>query len=238
MSTFVADNSPNACAERYVLLLDIDTKLFNEAFKESPNVLRQRNRKILDAVSKSSMLKVTNKAGTNLEMTWQTEYGWMCHDGFDGWQYEFPPGEVYARPQNVQGTLVLCAAMLGTIPIGRKYGLLKRPEVTLFIEKSKIVSISAKNTALMEDLEFCLSTDESTATAEEIGIGTNGGIKLRGLNYPSEERFLGLHLGFGAPVPRPDFVERATDHHLDFILPDITLVAGDTMIFDSGRFVL
>jgi leucyl aminopeptidase (aminopeptidase T) len=129
---------------------------------------------------------------------------------------------------------VFAGGLLGTIPIGRKYGPIRQP-IRLRIEAGKVIDLEVSDPGLRRDLEFCLYFDRYTSQVNEIGFGTNPAIRrpVRGYNYKHEESRMGFHLGFGASLAQQN-VERLTPHHLDFLLEDCVMHLDGALLFDGS----
>ncbi len=98
---------------------------------------------------------------------------------------------------------------LSTIPFARKYGVLQSP-LELWIEDSTIQKIATDVPGLEHDFNKYLDANPSNRRIEELGIGTNEGVKsLYARNAGFEERHCGLHLGLGGGAKG--------SHHLDLI---------------------
>ena len=83
---------------------------------------------------------------------------------------------------------------------------------------------------LEKDLYYYLDRDPSHRIIEEIGIGTNEGIKeLYPVNAGFIERHPGLHLGLGG--------KEKGSVHMDFISCDSQIAFDNQMIFDD-RFLI
>ena len=120
--------------------------------------------------------------------------------------------------------------LLGTIPIGRKYGPITRP-IHLRIEDGRLTELSTDDERLLADLRFCFEFDHYTGQVNEIGFGTNTSITgpLRGFNYKHEESRLGFHLGFGASLAQQN-VETLNEAKVTRIVT----TANGTMFLHSG----
>jgi aminopeptidase len=139
------------------------------------------------------------------------------------------PGEVATSSNKINGTIHFTGTFLSLIPFALKYGLIGKDELILKIENSRVISMSGKNKNLVKDLEFFFEKHPNNRTIEEVGLGTNFGIKkLRGLNTAFEERHCGLHLGFGG--------REKGSHHLDFIFQEGCLFFDNNLIY-NGKYL-
>jgi leucyl aminopeptidase (aminopeptidase T) len=212
---------------------------FEDLFAIPPDEITKVNSELLERVDGGSILRAVNDDGTNLSIQLSKQYDWVMIDGFVEREHDLtvnlPPGEIATYPARVDGTVVFRGALLGTIPIGRKYGLIEDP-ITLQIEQSVITRIDAPSPSMQADLEFCLKAVPYADHVCEIGLGTHPAIRsLTGLNYSFEEKHLGFHIGFGASLAQQN-VERVTHHHLDMMFAEIRLDLDGAPLFSAGDY--
>lgn len=222
--------------ERAYTLSDISAD-FERVFQADPWVIADLNTRLIRTLQEGRELKVEDSRGTNLRIRFDSQYEWVNQDGFTEADYalimNLPMGEVATYTPDVEGELIFVGGLLGTIPIGRKYGPVSEP-VRISIRAGRVTEIDAADKALLKDLLFCLDYDHYTRQVNEIGFGTNPAITgpVRGYNYKHEESRLGFHLGFGASLAQQN-VERLTPHHLDLLLDDCHMYLDGTLLFDG-----
>lgn len=226
-------------AERAFTLSDISDD-FIRIFQVPPARITDLNRRVAARLSEAREVRVTDPAGTDLHIGLSRAYEIVHIDGFSesahGLTVNLPPGEVATYSDSVRGVIRFRGGLLGTIPIGRKYGFIDEP-VTLYIEDGRVVHVECKDAALLEDLYFCLDLTPFTRNVCEIGFGTHPAIReLKGLNYTFEEKHHGFHLGFGATLAQQN-VERVTDHHLDLLFADARVEADGAVLFDGIEYI-
>lgn len=222
--------------ERAFTLSDISAD-FVRIFQADPWVIADLNARLIRTLQEGRELEVRDDRGTSLRIRFDPQYEWVNQDGFTEADYalimNLPMGEVATYTPEVEGELVFVGGLLGTIPIGRKYGPIKEP-VRISIRAGRAVEIDTSNRAFLNDLLFCLDFDHYTRQVNEIGFGTNPAITgpVRGYNYKHEESRLGFHLGFGASLAQQN-VERLTPHHLDLLLDDCQMYLDGKLLFDG-----
>jgi hypothetical protein len=220
-------------------LTDISADFFN-VFQSDPKAILQLNERLMNRFRNGSKMLIRDTNGTHLQIDLQNDlYDWVSIDGFTeaalDLTFNLPPGEVATYSPSVNGEIYFVGGLLGTIPIGRKYGLIEDP-IYITIQDGIAIDFNTDNKKLREDLEFCLNLTPFTNSVCEVGIGTNPSIRsLKGLNYTFEEKHYGFHLGFGATLAQQNNVERMTDHHLDLLFSECTIELDDQIIFD-GEF--
>jgi leucyl aminopeptidase (aminopeptidase T) len=226
-------------AGRAYTLSDL-SDVFFEVFQVSPDRIADLNRRIHAAVRGRAAMRITDTNGTDLHVGLSDRYEWVHIDGFVDAALELtvnlPPGEIATYSDDVHGVIRFRGGLLGTIPIGRKYGFIDEP-ITFVIEHNRVVSVHARDPHLQQDLEFCLDFTPQTRAVCEIGLGTHPAIRsLCGLNYTYEEKHYGFHLGLGASLAQQN-VERVTEHHLDLLFAESRVVVDGQLLFDGEYHV-
>jgi leucyl aminopeptidase (aminopeptidase T) len=220
-------------------LSDISRDFFN-VFQAVPEKIFELNKNLMLLCGQAEELVVKDDRGTELSVKLDNrQFEWISIDGFSeadlDLTYNLPPGEIATYSPNVNGQIYFAGGLLGTIPIGRKYGFISEP-IRFDITDGRISKIKTENESLLKDLEFCLNLTPFTSNVCEIGIGTNYAIRsLYGLNYTFEEKHYGFHLGFGATLAQQNNVERMTSHHLDLLFADCRLYLDGNLLYD-GEF--
>lgn len=228
-------------AYRAYTITDLSEAFFT-VFQECPSAIQALNEMLIRVLQAGQQLEVFDPNGTHLVATLHQEYDWVNMDGFSEADFNLtcnlPVGEVASYSGDVEGTVRFTGALLGTIPIGRKYGAVTDP-IELEIVKGRVERVVCADLRLKRDLEYCLYRDEYTANVNELGFGTNSAVPRRilGLNYKYEENRLGFHLGFGASLAQQN-VERLTPHHLDLVFEDSTLVLDGEELFRDDEYRL
>jgi hypothetical protein len=197
---------------------------FNEIFVSPFEYICNLNKSLIDLGRKSKIMHVTDNNGSSLEI----ELDPNKWDNVDGSLElaDFIPSEIANGPKNVNGVIYFTGGFLSQIPLAKKYGLVTEP-LKLTVKDRKIIDIDTKNSELKKDLLEILQDNPGNAILEEAGIGTNPGVKVRGLGLPFEERHCGFHAGFGG------IVENSL--HWDIIFGQSKISFDNTPIFDSNK---
>lgn len=213
---------------------------FDQIFAVPPEEIVASNTALRERARTWKHLVVRSPTGTALEIELSPRYEWVSIDGFEeraaGLVVNLPPGEIATYPAQISGTIRFVGALLGTIPIGRKHGLINAP-LEIVIDDGAVGEVRGSG-SLPDDVRFCLSVSEHAGLVCEVGLGTHPAIRsLEGLNYSYEEKHYGFHVGFGAALAQQN-VERITDHHLDLLFADAVIEADGVVVFDGNSFVL
>jgi aminopeptidase len=197
---------------------------FNEIFVSPSEYIYILNKSLIDLGKKSKIMHITDNNGSSLEI----ELDPNKWDNVDGSLEiaDFIPSEIANGPSNVNGVIYFTGGFLSQIPLAKKYGLITEP-LKLTVKDRKIIDIDTKNSELKKDILEILQDNPGNAILEEAGIGTNPGVKLRGLGLPFEERHCGFHAGFGG------LMENSL--HWDIIFGQSKISFDNKLIFDSSK---
>ncbi|WP_028681946.1 leucyl aminopeptidase [Pseudomonas chlororaphis subsp. aureofaciens] len=199
---------------------------FYDTFSVEPQRIAELNATLIRHMSEATTLSFRDDHGSYFEAPLDSIKKWTNINGVGN--YDLAPGEIASHSEAINGRVKFVGTFLGTIPFARKYGVLQSP-LELWIENSTISHIATDVPGLAEDFNKYLDANPSNRRIEELGIGTNEGVKdLYARNSGFEERHCGLHLGLGGGAKG--------SHHLDLIFASGVLALDDKPVFD-GRFV-
>ncbi|AJO77232.1 leucyl aminopeptidase (aminopeptidase T) [Pseudomonas sp. MRSN 12121] len=199
---------------------------FYDTFSVAPQRIAELNATLIRHMADATTLSFRDEHGSHFETPLNSIKKWTNINGVGN--YDLAPGEVASHSEAINGQVKFVGTFLGTIPFARKYGVLQSP-LELWIENSTISGIATDVPGLEDDFNKYLDANPSNRRIEELGIGTNEGVKaLYARNSGFEERHCGLHLGLGGGAKG--------SHHLDLIFASGVLALDDKPVFD-GRFV-
>ncbi|OLF54839.1 leucyl aminopeptidase [Pseudomonas chlororaphis] len=198
---------------------------FYDTFSVEPQRIAELNATLIGYMSQATTLSFHDDHGSYFDTPLSSIRKWTNINGVGN--YDLAPGEVASHSEAINGRVKFVGTFLGTIPFARKYGVLQSP-LELWIENSTITRIATDVPGLEDDFNKYLDANPSNRRIEELGIGTNEGVKaLYARNSGFEERHCGLHLGLGGGAKG--------SHHLDLIFAGGVLALDDKPVFD-GRF--
>ncbi|MCB2254718.1 leucyl aminopeptidase [Pseudomonas chlororaphis] len=199
---------------------------FYDTFSVAPQRIAELNATLIRHMADATTLSFRDEHGSHFETPLNSINKWTNINGVGN--YDLAPGEVASHSEAINGQVKFVGTFLGTIPFARKYGVLQSP-LELWIENSTISRIATDVPGLEDDFNKYLDANPSNRRIEELGIGTNEGVKaLYARNSGFEERHCGLHLGLGGGAKG--------SHHLDLIFASGVLALDDKPVFD-GKFV-
>ncbi|WP_339491035.1 leucyl aminopeptidase [Pseudomonas rhizophila] len=200
---------------------------FYDTFSVIPQRIAGLNSHLIQRMSQATTLSFQDDHGSYFDTALNSVKKWTDINGVGN--YDLAPGEIATHSDTINGQVKFVGTFLSTIPFARKYGVLQSP-LELWIEDSTIQKIASDVPGLEHDFNKYLEANPSNRRIEELGIGTNEGVKsLYARNAGFEERHCGLHLGLGGGAKG--------SHHLDLIFESGVLALDNEPMFD-GRFVL
>ena len=210
---------------KYIFLVDINN-YFDEIYSIPYSRVSALNQGIIDLANLSKNMTITSELGTDLHINLQSCEPWTNLDGIN--HCDILPSEVATFTHDINGKFVFCGLLLSALPFGLKYGLIG--PVFISIEQGIIKSLTTKNKELERDFLTYLDKAPSHRNIEEIGIGTNEGLKrLYPVNAAFAERHPGLHLGLGG--------KEKGSIHLDLVSNDSQIYFDNQVVFNNRFFI-
>lgn len=157
---------------------------------------------------------------------------WVTQTGFEDADYILPTGEVATCPRSVEGEVAPGGWIIGTLPLGSKYGRVSPGEIVLRFTAGRITGISGMNRKLCADLEMVLTRVPALLNVSEVAVGMSLAIANAAKTHPVghlwHERHFGFHIGLGARLAETDHPDiECTGHHLDLVFAHGALRGAD-----------
>jgi leucyl aminopeptidase (aminopeptidase T) len=180
--------------------------------------------KLKAQLEKSSMIRVTSKAGTDIEMGLMPGRKICNLNGIVG------PGDVKNLPDGEVGIAPKEGSSNGIIVFDLS-ALNRKLEKPFKVEVKDGLAISCE----LEELWNILTSAENGTNLAELGIGTNPKAKITG-NILEDEKVLGTaHIAFGTSAAMGGTIQ--TTVHLDSILDKPTIEVDGKVIIKEGKFL-
>lgn len=175
--------------------------------------------------------------GTEIVAHFAPEHRWVGGNAIyrePGRWGNLPAGEVATSPLTVDG--VFASRVLGD-RFGR-YGLLDEP-VSIRLRDGRFETLEAPSPpGLYEELYAFLTRSDCSGRVGEFAIGCNTSLEELCGDLLQDEKFPGVHIGFGDPYPRETGASWSCDSHMDVVASNCTVVVDGVTIMSCGRFVL
>jgi aminopeptidase len=190
-------------------------------------------------VREAREITVTTPAGTEFTAQFSPSLKWVICDGVlrAGKPTNLPEGEVFTCPYDINEGVIVVDGILGDY-FSQKYGLVGDTPVTWEVQNGRVRKVSCDHERLKAELEEYMAQDENANRIGEFAIGTNPGVDRLVGNMLQDEKFPGIHVAVGEPIPRETGADWTSDVHLDAVLKSVTIDVEGRVIMREGRFTL
>ena len=227
---------------RHAHMIGITARIMKDGMCSDYKEIQRVSRLVYEKVKDASAIRVTSERGCDFTAEFRPDLRWDISDGDiqpGRWQ-NLPEGEVFTSPHNVNGTVVMDGC-LGDF-FTERYGSLADTPIIMKIENGRAVedSLRCDNEALRKEFaEYVFRTDENSNRVGEFAIGTNTGLTELIYNLLQDEKFPGVHIAFGSPLPSKTGADWDSKVHVDGSVKAPTIVVdGDDVIMEKGTFCL
>ena len=224
---------------RHAHMIGITTQIMEDGMCSDYKEIQRISKLVYDKVESARIIKVVTEKGTNLTAKFSPELKWIISDGDikPGYWKNLPDGEVATSPANVDGRIVIDGC-LGDYFTNR-YGSLENTPVTIDIINSRAIkeSIQCEDKELLKELTaYLFETDENSNRVGEFAIGTNTGLTELIYNLLQDEKFPGIHIAFGSPIPAKTGANWDSIAHVDGVIKNPDIYVDDERLMQSGEF--
>ncbi|MGZ4815155.1 MAG: aminopeptidase [Terriglobales bacterium] len=223
---------------RHAHMVNINRQIMLEGMRADFHAVDRISAKVLELVTKASVVRAKTAAGTDLEATLNPDYKWLKTSGLispEKWG-NLPGGEVFTTPGEVNGTFVI-DGVVGDY-LCAKYGDLKDNPLTIRVKGNRVVEGSSENKELEQDFWNYTHTDENSDRVGEFAIGTNIGVKDVIGHILQDEKFPGIHIAFGNPYGEHTGARWYSSTHIDVVGRKFDIWVDEQQIMASGKFII
>lgn len=227
---------------RHAHMVNITPEIMVEGMRADYAAVDQLSQRVLHRACKSTAVRATTSAGTNIRAALNPKYKWLKTSGIispDKWG-NLPGGEVFTAPGEVNGTFVV-DGVVGDY-LCQRYGSLAAMPLTIEIAKNRIVSCSSSNQQLQDEFWEYTHRDENSDRVGEFAIGTNIGVGHVIGNILQDEKFPGIHIAFGDPYGEHTGARWSSSTHIDVVGLGFNIWLengdGEEQIMREGRFLI
>ena len=224
---------------RHAHMIGITTQIMKDGMCSDYKEIQRISRLVYEKVRNAKKIKVVTEKGSNFVAEFSPELKWIISDGniTQGHWKNLPDGEVFTSPLNVNGKVVIDGC-LGDFFTDR-YGSLENTPIIIEVEDGRAIkeSIQCNNEELRKELsKYLFQTDENSNRVGEFAIGTHTGLTELIYNLLQDEKFPGIHIAFGSPLPGKTGAKWDSKAHVDGVIKNPTIYVDGEMIMEKGEF--
>ena len=226
---------------RHGHMIGITPEIMKDGMCSDYKEIQRISRLVYEKVRNAGNIRVITEIGNDFVAEFRPRLKWIISDGdiAPGQWKNLPDGEVFTSPFAVDGTVVIDGC-LGDF-FTQKYGSLENTPVIIEVENGRAVkeSIRCDNKPLRKELtKYIFEIDEHGSRVGEFAIGTNTGLTELIYNLLQDEKFPGVHIAFGSPLPGKTGAKWDSKAHVDGVIKDPTIYVDGEMLMNKGEFIL
>jgi leucyl aminopeptidase (aminopeptidase T) len=224
---------------RHAHMIGIAPQIMTDGMCSDYVEIQRISKLVWEKVKNASEIRVTTEKGCDFTARFSPQIKWLISDGDiqPGHWKNLPDGEVFTAPLDVNGTIVIDGC-LGDF-FTERYASLAETPVTVEVENGRALreSLRCANDQLHAEFgTYVFETDENSSRIGEFAIGTNTGLTKLIYNLLQDEKFPGVHVAFGSPLPGRTGADWDSKAHVDGVIIAPTIHVDGEMLMDKGRF--
>jgi len=226
---------------RHAHMVGISPQIMKDGMCSDYKEIRRISRLVYEKVKNAGKIEVVTEKENSFVAEFGPKLKWIISDGNitpGKWQ-NLPDGEVCTSPLNVNGTVVIDGC-LGDF-FAERYGSLEDTPIIIEVADGRAIkeSVQCNDEQLRQEFsKYLFETDENSNRVGEFAIGTNTGLTGLIYNILQDEKFPGIHIAFGSPLPGKTGADWDSKAHVDGVIKNPTIYVDDEMIMDKGEFCL
>lgn len=226
-----AKRSAQAKGARIATLPGVTEDMMVRCMNADYNKIAALTDKIADLMEKSSVIKVTAPAGTEITMPVEGRKAYRSHGLFreKGKGGNLPTGEAFLAPleDQSQGIVVVDGSMAGI-------GMLKQP-IHIVVKNGYAKEIAGGDEA-KKLIDLLNIHGQLSRNVAEFGIGTNDKAKITGVILEDEKVMGTIHIAFGDNVSMGGSVN--VQSHLDGLVFSPSVWFDDKLVMKDGKLLV
>jgi leucyl aminopeptidase (aminopeptidase T) len=224
---------------RHAHMIGITPEIMKDGMCSDYQEIQRVSRLLYEKIKDARRIRVVTEKGTNFVAEFSPELKWIVSDGYitPGLWKNLPDGEVFTSPVNVNGTVVIDGC-LGDF-FTEKYGSVENTPVIVEVADGRAIkeSVQCDDEELYNELStYLFDTDENSHRIGEFAIGTNIGLTELIYNLLQDEKFPGVHIAFGSPLPGKTGATWDSKAHVDGVIKNPNIYVDGEMIMEKGGF--
>ena len=226
---------------RHGHMIGITPQIMKDGMCSDYNEIQRISKLVYEKVKNASKIRVVTQKGGDFTAEFRSKLNWIVSDGdiHPGHWKNLPDGEVFTSPLNVNGTIVIDGC-LGDF-FAERYGSLEDTPVIIKVKDGRAIkeSLQCDDVKLKEEFgKYVFETDENSNRVGEFAIGTNTGLTELIYNLLQDEKFPGIHVAFGSPLPGKTGADWDSKAHVDGVIKAPSILVDGEIIMENGTFRL
>jgi aminopeptidase len=226
---------------RHAHMIGITPEIMTDGMCSDYAEIQRISKLVYEKVRNARAIRVVTDKGSDFTAEFTPELRWTISDGdiTPGHWKNLPDGEVFTAPLTLNGQVVIDGC-LGDF-FTERYASLEETPVRVQVKdgRAQRESLQCDNEALRKELaEYVFETDDNSSRVGEFAIGTNTGLTHLIYNLLQDEKFPGVHIAFGSPLPGHTGAQWDSKAHVDGVIKNPTVYVEGEPIMTKGRFRL
>ena len=226
---------------RHAHMIGITPQIMTDGMCSDYNQIQRISRLVYDKVKSAREIRVTTQRACDFTARFSPELKWIVSDGHiaPGHWMNLPDGEVFTSPVNVNGTVIIDGC-LGDY-FTERYASLQETPVRVEVENARAIrqSLHCDNEQLLNEFAaYLFENDRNSNRIGEFAIGTNTGLTKLIYNLLQDEKFPGVHIAFGSPLPGKTGAKWDSNAHVDGVIKNPTIHVDGEILMNKGHFHL
>ena len=226
---------------RHGHMIGITPEIMMDGMCSDYQEIQRISKLVYEKVKDARTIRVVTDKGNDFTAEFTPDLRWTVSDGdiTPGHWKNLPDGEVFTSPLTLNGRVVIDGC-LGDFFTARYTSLEDTPvRVEVKDGRAQRESLQCDNEALRKELgEYVFETDENSSRVGEFAIGTNTGLTHLIYNLLQDEKFPGVHIAFGSPLPGHTGAKWDSKAHVDGVIKNPTIYVEGEPIMAKGQFRL
>jgi leucyl aminopeptidase (aminopeptidase T) len=226
---------------RHGHMIGITSEIMKDGMCSDYKEIQRISKLVYEKVKNARAIRVVTDKGNDFTAEFSPELKWTISDGdiTPGHWKNLPDGEVFTSPKTLNGQVVIDGC-LGDF-FAERYASLEDTPIRIEVkdDRARRESLQCNNEELRRELEaYVFETDENSSRVGEFAIGTNTGLTHLIYNLLQDEKFPGIHIAFGSPLPGHTGAKWDSKAHVDGVLKKPTIYVDGEAIMTKGKFRL
>ena len=224
---------------RHAHMIGITQEIMKDGMCSDYQEIQRVSRLVYEKVKNARRIRVVTEKGADFTAEFSPKLKWLVSDGYitPGLWKNLPDGEVFTSPANVEGTVVIDGC-LGDF-FAERYGSLENTPIIIEVKNGRATkeSVRCDDEQLRKEFStYIFETDENSNRVGEFAIGTNTGLTELIYNLLQDEKFPGVHIAFGSPLPGKTGAAWDSKAHVDGVLKSPDIYVDGEKIMNRGEF--